>query len=198
MLVLNDKVYGLLTGAQYEGEVTLDVPQDIVCPAIPQMVQRFAMEFPKVKVRLMSSFTLILKDQFDRGECDFIVTTEDGLDSGGETLTELQLIWVGAPGGQAWRLRPLALAYEQLCIFRQGVQEQLDTGGVFWVLAVDSHNTRTVDATVSADLAVHTVLEGTKPCHIELNAEGEVGQTLVGLISTLAMRMMCVARRLVP
>lgn len=168
MLVLNDKVYGLLTRAQYEGEVTLGVPQDIVYPAIPQVLQRFAMEFPKVKVRLMSSFMLILKDQFDRGECDLIVTTEDGLDSGGETLTELQLIWVGAPGGQAWRLRPLALAYEQLCIFRQGVQERLDAAGVSSVLAVDSDTTRTVEATVSADLAVHTVLEGTESRHTEL------------------------------
>lgn len=167
MLALNDEVYGLLTRAQYEGEVTLGVPHDIVYPAIPQVLQRFAMEFPKVKVRLMSSFTRTLKDQFARGECDLIVTTEDSVDSGGETLTELQLIWVGAPGGQAFRLRPLPLAYEQRCIFRQGVQERLDAAGVSWVLAVDSDNTRTVEATVSADLAVHTVLEGSEPRHVE-------------------------------
>jgi hypothetical protein len=35
------------------------------------------------------------------------------------------------------------------------------------VLAVDSDNTRTVEATVSADLAVHTVLEGSEPRHVE-------------------------------
>lgn len=167
MLALNDEVYGLLTRAQYEGELTLGVPHDIVYPAIPQVLQRFAMDFPKVKVRLLSSFTRILKTQYARGECDLIVTTEDQVEPGGETLTELPLVWVGAPGGQAWRQRPLPLAYEQRCIFRQGVQERLDAAGVPWVLAVDSDNTRTVEATVSADLAVHTVLEGSEPRHVE-------------------------------
>jgi DNA-binding transcriptional LysR family regulator len=172
MLALNDEVYGLLTRAQIEGELTLGVPHDIVYPAIPQVLQRFAAEFPKVKVRLLSSFTRVLKEQFARGECDMIVTTEDQVDSGGQTLTELQLVWVGAPGGQAWRQRPLPLAYEQRCIFRQGVQERLDAAGVPWVLAVDSDNTRTVEATVSADLAVHTVLEGSEPRHVERIAHG--------------------------
>ena len=167
MLALNDEVHGLLTRAQYEGELALGVPHDIVYPAIPQVLQRFAMEFPKVKVRLQSSFTRALKDQFARGQCDLIVTTEDSVDAGGETLTELQLTWVGAPDGQAWRQRPLPLAYEQRCIFRQGVQERLDAAGVSWVLAVDSDNTRTIEATVSADLAVHTVLEGSEPRHVE-------------------------------
>jgi DNA-binding transcriptional LysR family regulator len=167
MLALNDEVYGLLSRAQYEGELTLGVPHDIVYPAIPQVLQRFAADFPKVKVRLLSSFTRTLKDQYARGECNLIVTTEDTVDAGGETLTELPLIWVGAPGGQAWRQRPLPLAYEQRCIFRQGVQERLDAAGVPWVLAVDSDNTRTVEATVSADLAVHTVLEGSEPRHVE-------------------------------
>ena len=55
MLALNDEVYGLLTLPQYEGEVVLGVPHDIVYPVIPQVLQRFARDFPKVKVRLLSS-----------------------------------------------------------------------------------------------------------------------------------------------
>jgi DNA-binding transcriptional LysR family regulator len=167
MLALNDEVYGLMTCAQYEGEISLGVPHDIVYPAIPQVLQRFAVDFPKVKVRLLSSFTRALQDLFARGECDMIVTTEHDVGPGGETLTELPLIWIGAPGGQAWKQRPLPLAYEQRCIFRQGVQARLDARGISWVLAVDSDNTRTVEATVSADLAVHTMLEGSEPRHVE-------------------------------
>ena len=185
MLALNDEVYGLLTHAQFEGELTLGVPHDIVYPAIPQVLQRFASEFPKVKVRLQSSFTRILKEQFGRGEVDVILTTEDGVDVGGQTLAALELVWVGAPGGQAWRQRPLPLAYEQRCIFRQGVQARLDAQGIPWTLAVDSDNTRTVEATVSADLAVHTVLEGTEPRHVERIAHGgalpELGHLKINL-----------------
>ena len=166
MLDLNDEVYGLLTLPQFEGEVVLGVPHDIVYPAIPQVMQRFARDYPKVKMRLLSSFTCTQRDQFARGECDVIVTTEDDVGQGGTTLTELQLVWVGAPGGQAWKQRPLPLAYEQRCIFRQGVQARLDRAGIAWVLAVDSDNTRTVEASVSADLAVHTVLDGSEPRHV--------------------------------
>jgi DNA-binding transcriptional LysR family regulator len=181
MLALNDEVYGLLTRSNYVDEVTLGVPHDIVYPAIPQVLQRFAKEFPKVKVRLLSSFTRSLKEQFARGECNLIVTTEDRVEEGGETLTELPLIWVGAPGGQAWRQRPLPLAYEQRCIFRQGVQARLDARGIPWILAVDSDNTRTIEATVSADLAVHTVLEGSEPRHVERIAHGGLLPDLGGM-----------------
>ena len=181
MLALNDEVYGLLTRSNYVDEVTLGVPHDIVYPAIPQVLQRFAKEFPKVKVRLLSSFTNSLKEQFARGECNLIVTTEDRVDEGGETLTELPLIWVGAPGGQAYRQRPLPLAYEQRCIFRQGVQARLDARGIPWVLAVESDNTRTIEATVSADLAVHTVLEGSEPRHVERINHGGALPDLAGM-----------------
>ncbi|MEO8242581.1 MAG: LysR family transcriptional regulator [bacterium] len=166
MLALNDEVYGLLTLPAFEGEVVLGVPHDVVYPAIPQVMQQFARDFPKVKVRLISSYTRMLREQFAQGGCDVIVTTEENVGSGGMTLTELSQVWVGAPGGQAWTQRPLPLAYEQRCIFRQEVQARLDAAGIPWVLAVDSDNTRTVEATVSADLAVHTVLEGSEPRHM--------------------------------
>ena len=42
-----------------------------------------------------------------------------------------------------------------------------DVTAVPWVLAEDSDNTRTVQASVSADLAVHTVLAGSEPRHVE-------------------------------
>ena len=198
MVALNDEVYGLLTLPQFEGEVVLGVPHDIVYPAIPQVLQLFAREFPKVKVRLLSSFTRILREQFARGECDIIVTTENEVGPGGTTLTELQLIWIGAPGGQAWKQRPLPLAYEQRCIFRQAVQARLDAAGVPWVLAVDSDNTRTVEASVSADLAVHTVLEGSEPRHVVPIAHGgalpELGRMKVNLYVGAAAQGVAVGR----
>jgi cytochrome c1 len=116
---------------------------------------------------LISSFTRVLKAQFARGECDVILTTEDTVDPGAETLAELPLVWVGAPGGAAWKSRPLKLAYEHNCIFRQGVQAALDAAGVPWVMAVESDSTRTIEASVSADLAVHTVLAGSEPPYVE-------------------------------
>lgn len=172
MLALNDEAFGRLTQDVHEGEVVLGVPHDIVYPAIPQVLQRFAKEYPRMRVTLLSSFTRVLKAQFARGECDVILTTEADLEPGGETIAELPLVWVGAPGGSAWKSRPLRLAYEHNCIFRQGVQAALDRAGIPWVMAVESDSTRTVEASVSADLAVHTVLAGSEPPYVERVAHG--------------------------
>lgn len=172
MLSLNDEVMGRLTRDPHEGEVVLGVPHDIVYPVIPQVLQHFARSFPRMKVTLLSSFTRVLKAQFGRGECDIILTTEDALDAGGITLAELPLVWVGAPGGVAWKGRPLKLAYEHNCIFRQGVQAALDRAGIPWQMAVESDSTRTIEASVSADLAVHTVLAGSEPPYVERISHG--------------------------
>ncbi len=175
MIILNDEIYGKLTATAFEGEVTLGVPHDIVYPVIPQVLKRFAAAYPRVRVQLVSSFTRGLLEDFNRGEIDVVLTTEDSVGVGGQTLTQIPLIWVGAPGGQVWKQRPLRLAYEQNCIFRQFVQRRLDEVGIAWDMAVDSNSTRTIEATVSADLAVHTMLEGTEPRHFErINHGGQL------------------------
>lgn len=185
ILALNDEIYGKLTATEFEGEVTLGVPHDIVYPAIPHVLKRFATAYPRVKVQLISSFTNGLKKQFARGEVDVILTTEVGVELGGETLASLQEMWVGAPNGNAWKQRPLRLAFEGNCIFRSGVQRRLDDAGITWEMGVESNSTRTIEATVSADLAVHTMLEGTEPPYFEYVPHGgnlpELGKVNVNL-----------------
>ncbi len=167
LLALNDEVYARLTDHAFEGELTLGVPSDIVYPYIPGVLQRFAAEFPRVRVQLLSSYTRRLKQQFARGECDLILTTEEGIEDGGETLVTLPLVWVGSPGGTAWKSRPLRLAFEYACLFRGGVQAALDDVGIPWEMAVESDSTRTVEASVTADLAIHAAIKGSRPPYVE-------------------------------
>jgi len=167
MVALNDEVIGRLTDQAYEGEITLGVPHDIVYPAIPQVLKQFHAAFPRVRVHLVSSYTRALKEQFAQGACDLILTTEAALEAGGETLCQKTLRWVGAPGGAAWRQRPLKLAFGRLCTFRPRVVEALDAVDIPWDVIVETESDRTIEATVSADLAVHTMIEGTEPPHLE-------------------------------
>lgn len=167
MVALNDEVISRLTDQAYEGEITLGVPHDIVYPAIPRVLKQFHAAFPRVKVQLDSSYTRRLKKEFAKGACDIILTTEMGMDDGGEELCVKPLCWIGAPGGSAWRQRPLKLAFGRLCTFRPHVVERLDEAGVAWDVVVESDSDRTIEATVSADLAVHTMIEGTKPPHLD-------------------------------
>ncbi|NNK79395.1 MAG: LysR family transcriptional regulator [Litoreibacter sp.] len=167
MLALNDEAYTRLTAKDYTGEIVLGVPHDIVYPAIPTVLQKFNSAFPRMRVQLLSSYTRKLREQFSRGECDIILTTEETCGDRGETLTARPLVWIGAPGGHAWKERPLRLAFEHNCYFRGPVQKRLDEAGIPWEMAVESDSTRTVEASVSADLAVHTVIEGTAPPYVE-------------------------------
>ncbi|WP_166418405.1 LysR family transcriptional regulator [Cochlodiniinecator piscidefendens] len=172
ILAMNDEVFGRLTNQEFEGEITLGVPHDIVYPAIPQVLQQFNIDYPRVKVHLLASFTVKLMEQFSQGVCDVILTTETAVSPGGETLTELELQWIGAPGGAAWKARPLRLAYEHRCIFRKDVVTALDKAGIPWEMAVESDSTRAIEASVSADLAVHTVLKGMNAPYLEAIQHG--------------------------
>ncbi len=167
LLQTNDEAVARLTGRAFEGEVTIGVPSDIIYPAIPTVLKRFHAEYPRIRVTLISSYTRRLKALFARGDCDLILTTENTIGPEGETLIELPLIWIGAPGGQAWRQRPLPLAFEHNCIFRVGIQEALDRAGIDWIMAVESDSTRSIEASVSADLAVHALVEGAEPKYLE-------------------------------
>ena len=51
-------------------------------------------------------------------------------------------------------------------MFRPKAIAALDAAGIDWEMAVDSDSDRTIEATVSADLAVSAVLEGTEPSHL--------------------------------
>lgn len=167
MVALNDEVITRLTDQAYEGQITLGVPHDIVYPVIPQVLRQFNAAFPRVKVQLITSYTRSLFDDFSKGSCDLILTTETELGPGGETLCTKPLCWIGAPSGSAWRQRPLRLAFGRKCTFRPRVIEKLDMAEIEWDVVVETDSDRTIEATVSADLAVHTMIEGTEPPHLE-------------------------------
>lgn len=172
LLALNDEAIQRLTTEVHEGEIILGIPHDLVYPVIPEVLQRFARDYPKMRVTLISSVTRVLLQQFGRGECDIILTTEPETPAGAEMLVELPLVWVGARGGQAWKSRPLRLAFETDCIFRKGVQAALDAAGVPWEMRVDGDSSRAIEASVLADLAVHAALAGSELPHVEQIAHG--------------------------
>ncbi|MEO1548929.1 MAG: LysR family transcriptional regulator [Pseudomonadota bacterium] len=172
LLSVNDEIVSKMQDEAYEGELTFGVPHDIVYPHVPTVLKRFAAAYPRVKVHLVSSFTRQLKQEFEAGKLDLILTTEDQVGPGGEVLESKALIWVGAPGGAAWRARPLRLAFENGCIFRGAVQRALEAVDIPWEMGVDSDSTRTIDATVSADLAIHANLDGAGTPYLERIAHG--------------------------
>ena len=172
LLALNDEIYTRLTAQDYEGELRLGVPHDIIYPSIPQVLKRFSADFPRMRVHLISAPSLKLKAMFARGDCDVILTTEDAPDAGGEALVELPLLWVGARGGTIWRTRPLRLALCSNCTFRPGIIRRVEDAGMDWEMVVDSAMDSAAEAAVSADLAVLVAIKGGLPRDTEVIAHG--------------------------
>lgn len=163
MLDLNDEAWARLTSADYEGTITLGAPHDVIHPVLPRVLQRFAAAFPRMQVRLSSANTLELKADFARGAAELILTTEPGCEPGGETLAAEPIVWAGAAGGQAFRQRPLRLAYSDSCIFRGIAVAALEAAEIPWERAVSTVQCHAVEAVVLADLAVAAFLEGAVP-----------------------------------
>ncbi len=163
MLDLNDEVYGKLTTQDFEGEIRLGAPHDIIYPRVPAILKRVAKEFPRVRIRLVSAATLKLREMFARGEVDMILTTEEQPGEGGEGLISLPLLWIGAIGGTAWRDRPVRVASCKNCIFRPITFRALDDANIPWEMAVESELDNAVEAVVSADLGIHVAMLGDLP-----------------------------------
>ena len=163
MLALNDEALSQLSSVHCAGEIRLGVPHDVVYPAIPGILRRMAQAYPRVRINLVSSFTLLMKQDFAGGAFDVMLTTEETPDAGAEVLSQRQLVWVGAPEGNAWQRRPLRLGFKDTCIFRHRAQSALDGAGIVWETATGGESEQAVEATVAADLAVSVRMVGSIP-----------------------------------
>jgi DNA-binding transcriptional LysR family regulator len=163
MLALNDEALSRFSVAACCGPIRLGVPHDVVYPVIPGILRRMAQAYPMVQVNLVSSFTVMMKEAFARGDFDVILTTEAAPDPGAEVLSSRALVWVGAAGGNAWQRRPLRLGFKDTCIFRPTAQAALDTAGIGWEMATGGESEQAVEATVAADLAITARMAGSIP-----------------------------------
>ncbi|MFC3086381.1 LysR family transcriptional regulator [Tabrizicola soli] len=163
MLALNDEVLSRFSTSCCQGSIRLGVPHDVVYPAIPGILRRMAQAYPMVQINLVSSFTLLMKEEFARGEFDVILTTEEAPEAAAEVVSARPLVWVGAPGGNAWQRRPLRLGFKDSCIFRPTAQGALDAAGIAWDMATGGESEQAVEATVAADLAISVRMAGSIP-----------------------------------
>jgi DNA-binding transcriptional LysR family regulator len=163
MLALNDEVLSRFGSGVFDGEIRLGVPHDIVYPSIPGILKRLAQCYPRVRINLVSSFTVLMKQEFAQGGFDVILTTEETPSPGAEVLGTRNLVWIGAADGTAWQRRPLRLGFKDTCIFRPTAQAALDEAGIPWEMATGGESEQAVEATVAADLAVSVRMEGGVP-----------------------------------
>jgi len=159
ILAINDEAMGRLTSLDYEGVVRFGAPGDVIYPNIPGIIKEFSRDYPRVQLKFASARTVILREQFEQGLQDLILTTELKPGKGGKIVCTRPLLWVGAENGGAWRKRPLPLCISRTCSFRASVTGALDAAGIEWVDIVSSDDDMAGEAMASADLGVRAEME---------------------------------------
>lgn len=167
LVALNDEIWGVMTMPDFEGEVRLGVPRDIIRPYVPPILRAFSDAWPKVQTHLICKTSPSLKDALDAGEIDLALTTELTTPRGAERLLTDDLVWMGAPNGKAMQAQPLPIAVtSETCTFRAAMVEAVERNGRDWRSVGPVGNNDALFATIEADLAVSALLRATIPSHI--------------------------------
>jgi DNA-binding transcriptional LysR family regulator len=175
MLALNDEAMGRLTSPDYEGVIRFGAPCDVIYPHIPGILREFNRDFPRVQLKFSSGHTISLRDQFEQGLQDVVLTTEKEPSPGGTIVSTQPLIWTGAVDGYAWKKRPLPLGISKICAFRTSVTKALDEAGLEWIDMVNSTDVIAVEAMTSADLCIRAELEGVRESgHLPIDHRGQL------------------------
>jgi DNA-binding transcriptional LysR family regulator len=169
LLTLNDEIWTEMTTPVYEGEVRLGIPSDIITAYLPTFLKGFARCYPRVQVSLRSGSSAKLRSELYGGKVDVVLATELECDPDGENLVVDRLVWVGAPGGEAVRQRPLPVSIGcSDCAFRAPIREALQQAGIEWRSVSEVTNTAAQVATVAADIAVMAWMASTVPDGMEV------------------------------
>ncbi|WP_230530253.1 LysR family transcriptional regulator [Microvirga roseola] len=169
LLALNDEIWTEMTTPEYEGEVRLGIPSDIITTYLPSFLKSFARHYPRVQIALNSGSSAVLRAKLDAGKVDVVLATEMTCGPEGENLVMDRLVWVGARGGDAARQRPLPVSIGcSDCAFRAPIRETLMKAGIEWRSVSEVTNTTAQVATVAADIAVMAWMASTVPDGLEV------------------------------
>ena len=166
MLSLNDEIWNAITAPEFEGEVRLGVPHDIVGVFLPPVLRSFKSAWPQVRVTLISDTTPTLLGALARGEIDLTLTTEP--ERGSDMLLADSLVWAGMKGGNAYRETPLPVALGgETCAFRSAAVSALSNAGRDWTLSCQVGSLEPVIASIEADMSIAPFLTQTVPHQLE-------------------------------
>jgi DNA-binding transcriptional LysR family regulator len=158
-----------MVAPEFEGEVRLGMPSDIVRPYAPPVLRRFAQTWPRVRVSLVCDTSLRLLEGLDRGEIDLAMTVQTSCGPHGETLFADPLVWVGARNGHAFERDPLPISTgDETCPHRPVALKALAEAEIHWRSVCEINSFEPICATVEADLAVAPFLASTVPDNLQI------------------------------
>jgi DNA-binding transcriptional LysR family regulator len=169
MVAQNDQLWGQMTRPDFQGEVRFGVPVDIISSYVPSILRRFNQSWPLVRVTLVCMNSHELLEGLADGTVDLTLSTDSTAAPGATLLRRDRLVWVGTPGGDAHRQRPLPVSIGcRTCRFRPVVLEALRTADLDWRYALEVANQDAINAAIAAGIAVGALLEDSVPNNLQI------------------------------
>ncbi len=169
LIALNDSTWCAMTTPQFQGEVRLGVPYDIVTSLIPPVLQRFNQSWPRINVSLVCKSSTELMEDLAEHRIDLALTTEIDCGPGGEVLLTDRLVWVAGPSTDTHQQRPLPVSLgSSRCRFRPEVIKALRAAQIDWRAVSLDCNMEPVYATLKAGLAIAPLLRTSVPDYLTI------------------------------
>ena len=166
LLRLHDETMACFNGPRLTGLVRLGVPDDYATCYLPDVLARFTLAYPEVRVDVRCDTTQDLLLALRAGELDLCLTTEDGdnLRNGCKPLARIPLLWMGSEDldlKSIWKgtdeLLPLAVFHDG-CLQRRWAMKALESEGIGCRIAFSSLSLAAIHAAVRTGLVVSPML----------------------------------------
>ncbi|MBB4009773.1 LysR substrate-binding domain-containing protein [Allorhizobium taibaishanense] len=117
LLKLSDEALTSISGKEEAGCVRLGVPDDYAASLLPQVLRRFANEYPHIDVDLVCEPTDKLNLAINENRIDLAIVTRV-TNQKIAVLRRERLVWVASPTHMAWEIDPLPVALFESCMAR--------------------------------------------------------------------------------
>jgi DNA-binding transcriptional LysR family regulator len=163
LISINDQICQLAGAQQYEGNVRLGCPDDVVGPFLPNILESFSVKYPNVRISLDCHTTPELHAEINAGNLDLVITTEEEpLSEGSMVLLEDRLVFFGAKGGRAHLKKPLPVSIGSTSYgLREATIRSLEEAGIAWRAVSEVNHIEVISALVRADVAIAPLLLST-------------------------------------
>lgn len=157
LLALNNEAVSRFLLPNMNGVVRLGAPDDMVEHILPEVLKRFACDYPNVAVDVTVASSTEIRRRVAEKRLDIgIFSTSEG-DTGvdGEVLRTERIVWVGHRCSTAHLRKPLPVSlWEEGCVWRARAIAALENAGIAYRVAFLSAHATGQHSAIRADLAI--------------------------------------------
>lgn len=156
ILSVHDAAMTAINQSELKGRVRLGAPEDYCSLFVPQILARFACDYPDIRVDVICQPSNLLYGDLLQGKLDLAIGT--ALDVDGEKIFEEPVVWVTRNKTAMLEKGSLPLAvYSHDCVYRKWAIEALEKSNRSYHVAYMSPSISGILAAVRSGLAVAPV-----------------------------------------